>query len=93
MSFADAAIITATAYDGEKYSKAEDDPTAVSVTLPVFVHMSMVGGTVSAPKDNYRIEYTPFVLKVSPRNGGTSEQVNIYETSKWPNKSCKLDNR
>lgn len=80
MSFADAAIITATAYDGEKYSKAEDDPTAVSVTLPVFVHMSMVGGTVSAPKDNYRIEYTPFVLKVSPRNGGTSEQVNIYET-------------
>lgn len=81
MSFADAAMVTATAYDGTTYSDADDDPTAVSISLPVFVHISMLGGTVSKPTDDYRIEYIPFVLKASPRNGGELQgKLNIFET-------------
>lgn len=96
MSFADAAMVTATAYDGTTYSNADDDPTAVSVSLPVFVHISMLGGTVSKPTDNYRIEYVPFVLKTSPKNGGELQgKLNIYETKNEQTNpiSWSLDNQ
>lgn len=81
MSFADAIMVTATAYDGETYSSAEEDPTSISVTLPVFVHLSYFGGTINKPTDKYRIEYVPFVLKASPKNGGDLlGELKIYET-------------
>lgn len=49
---------------------AGDDPdTQVSVTVPVFLHM------LKSPA--YQIEYTPLVLHVNPKTGGSSETPKI----------------
>lgn len=49
---------------------AGDDPdTQVTVSVPVFVHM------LKSPV--YQIEYTPFVLHVNPKVGGTSTSPKI----------------
>lgn len=45
-----------------------------SITVPIFVNCNVaVGG--------YNIEYTPFVFRVNPKNGGTSVKPNITGTT------------
>ncbi|MDD3037407.1 surface glycan-binding family protein [Bacteroides sp.] len=72
MSFADVVIVTATTGDA-------GDPTSVTRSVPVFVHFSR------AENNGIRIEYTPFVLHVSPKLGGrsnTPEAVGLADVSK-----------
>ena len=73
MSFADVVIVTATTGNA-------GDPTSVTRSVPLFVHYSR------AENNGIRIEYTPFVLHVSPKLGGRSnvpEAVGLSDASKF----------
>lgn len=55
---------------------AGEDPTSnISVTIPVFVQ-------VGQARNNVYVEYTPFILRVNPKDGGRSNAPIIYTNAK-----------